>query len=454
MTSKPELAKQKLESILNDMSSNHWLFSNAPGHAFMRQGLGKLDFYDTMRLVLAMGKGTTADELNDYFDLDPDRIPSKSALVQRRKQISLSAFEYLFEEFSSSFPQITNRFKGRSVLAADGCHVVYSTNAEIIEDFKKPRLIDHKGYNHMHLNGFVDVFSKAFLDVMVQPGQDPDERQALHQMLDHYKPDRPEDSIITADRGYESYDLLFHCELRHFSYVFRLKDPDSGKCILSSFKDELPNDQEEYDVTVRRFFTDKKNKVMKQQDSVYLYMNPNKNVPHFYELLGDRHLLYLTFRVLRIRTADNTYEYIITNLPHEFDLEDIKCCYHARWGIELAFRYLKHAAGLLHFHSKKTEYLRQEIYATLTMYNFGIFLANEAAMMNRTIERDPDNKYTYEVDFSTALRTARKYFLRDTLTKPVDIIRLLCKYVHAVKEEFRLFPRNLRGIGAIRFNYR
>ena len=69
-------------------------------------------------------------------------------------------------------------------------------------------------------------------------------------------------------------------------------------------------------------------------------------------------------------------------------------------------------------------------------------------------ERDPDNKYTYEVDFSTALRTARKYFLRDTLTKPVDIIRLLCKYVYAVKEEFRLFPRNLRGIGAIRFNYR
>ena len=88
------------------------------------------------------------------------------------------------------------------------------------------------------------------------------------------------------------------------------------------------------------------------------------------------------------------------------------------------------------------------------MYNFGIFLANEAAMMNHSIERDPDNKYTYEVDFSTALRTARKYFLRDTLTKPVDIIRLLCKYVYAVKEEFRLFPRNLRGIGAIRFKYR
>lgn len=309
MTAKSEIANQTLESILTDMSKKHWLFSNNPGHAFMRQGLGKLDFYNTMRLILSMGKGTTSDEINDYFDLDPDRITSQSAFIQRRKQISLSAFEYLFDEFSSSFPQITNRFKGRSILAADGCHVVYSTNAEIIEDFNKPRLIDHKGYNHMHLNGFVDVFSNAFLDVMIQPGQHPDERQALHEMLDHYKPDHPEDSIITADRGYESYDLLFHCELRHFSYVFRVKAPDSGKCILSSFEKELPKNQEEYDVTIRRFFTDRSSTIMKHQKDVYLYMNPNKNIPHFYELLGEGHLVPLSFRALKIKTADDSYHY-------------------------------------------------------------------------------------------------------------------------------------------------
>lgn len=40
----------------------------------------------------------------------------------------------------------------------------------------------------MHLNGFVDVISKAFLDVVIQPGQQPDEREALHSMLDHSHP--------------------------------------------------------------------------------------------------------------------------------------------------------------------------------------------------------------------------------------------------------------------------
>ena len=418
MNEKPELAKKKIESILTNMAENHWLFTNDPGHAFMRQNLGKLDFYNTMRMLLCMGKETTTNEIINYFDMDVDKIPSQSALIQRRKQINLSAFKYLFDEFSSAFPQITHKFKDHCILAGDGTHVVYTTNAEIIEDFNKPRLADYKGYNHMHLNGLVDVTSKAFLDFIIQPGQQPDERAALHEMLHHFKPDCPDKYIITADRGYESYDLIFHCELKKFSYVFRMKSPDVPTSILSSFIDQFPLDQEEFDVTIERFFTDRYSGIMKEQTSVYHYMNPNKNVPHFYQLLGDQHLVYIQFRVLKIKTADDTYEYVISNLPHDFDIVDIKCCYQARWGIELSFRYLKHAAGLLYLHSRKPEYLKQEIYATLTMYNFGVFLANEAADANQNIDRDPGNKYLYEIDFSTAIRTARDYFLRKPDDKP------------------------------------
>ena len=118
MNDYPSNVKQKLNSIIADMSEHHWLFSNNPGHNFMQ-------------------------------------------------------------------------FKDHYILACDGCHVVYTTNSEIIEDYNKPRLIDYKGYNHMHLNGFVDVISKAFLDIVIQPGQKPDERQAFHMMLDHFSPENP-----------------------------------------------------------------------------------------------------------------------------------------------------------------------------------------------------------------------------------------------------------------------
>ena len=116
MNDYPSNVKQKLNSIIADMSEHHWLFSNNPGHDFMRQHQGKLSFYDTMRLIIGMGKGTTNDEIMDYFDMVPDLIPSQSAFNQRRSQISLSAFEYLFSEFSSSFPATTNKFKDHCIL--------------------------------------------------------------------------------------------------------------------------------------------------------------------------------------------------------------------------------------------------------------------------------------------------------------------------------------------------
>ena len=383
---------------------NHWLFSKNPGHDFTRQHLGKLSFYDTMRLIISMGKGSTNDEIMDYFDLDPDLIPSQSAFCQRRRQISLSAFEYLFLEFSSSFPSTTDKFKDHCILACDGCHVVYATNSDIIEDYNKPRLIDYKGYNHMHLNGFVDVISKAFLDVVIQPGQQPDEREALHSMLDHFTPDDPQKYIITADRGYESYDLLFHCELKNLGYVFRVKSPSSPKSILSYYASELPDDLEEFDVTIKRFFTDKSTNIMKSQSDVYRYINPSKNTPHFYELLrkNHSHLYFLQFRVVKIKTA----------------------------GIS-----------------------KTGIYSRLILYNFGIFIANEAAEENRKKKRDGSNKYLYELDFSSALKTARKFFMRRDSGRHIDIIRLMMKYVHAVKDRFRQFQRPLRGISAIHFGY-
>ena len=324
-----------------------------------------------------MGKGNTNDEITDYFDLDSDRIPSQSAFNQRRSQISLSAFEYLFSEFSSAFPATTNTFKDHCILACDGCHVVYTTNSEIIEDFNKPHLIDYKGYNHMHLNGFVDVISKAFIDVVIQPGQKPDERQALHIMLDHFQPDEPSKYIITADRGYESYDLLFHCELKHLSYVFRVKAPSSPKSILSYYKNDLPDEQDEFDVTIKRFLTDKKTNIMRSQSDVYRYMNPSKNIPHFQQLLNHKHLYFMQFRVIKMKVAEDSYE-----LPMK--------------------------------QYRKTK--RRNVVSLTNINMKSIFIRG----------RSSENR----------------------------IIKLIAKYIHAVKSEFRQFSRPLRGIGAIHFGYR
>ena len=71
-----------------------------------------------------------------------------------------------------------------------------------------------------------------------------------------------------------------------------------------------------------------------------------------------------------------------------------------------------------------------EIYGNLILYNFGIFLANEAALEKQKQQLEIEqqhqsqNKYHYQVDFSSALRIARKYFWRDSRTEK-DIIHLI-----------------------------
>ncbi|WP_306756916.1 transposase [Agathobacter rectalis] len=44
--------------------------------------------------------------------------------------------------------------------------------------------------------------------------------------------------------------------------------------------------------------------------------------------------------------------------------------YHLRWGIETSFRELKYAIGLTSFHARKPDFIKQEIYARLLLYNY------------------------------------------------------------------------------------
>ena len=221
--------------------------------------------------------------------------------------------------FSSEVKQKLNSIiEDMCILAFDGCHVVYTTNATLIEDYNKPRLADYKGYNHMHLNGFVDVISKSFLDVVIQPGQHPDEREAMRSMLEHFNPDNPEKYIITTDRGYESYDNIFLCELKKLNYVFRVKAPSSSRSLLSSYSSELPDEQEEFDVKIKRFFTNKKTNIMKEQSDVYHYMNPTKTIPHFEEKSSSHATLRLPSSNWQSHYPQNPFSY--TCLPLHPDM--------------------------------------------------------------------------------------------------------------------------------------
>ncbi len=118
----------------------------------------------------------------------------------------------------------------------------------------------------------------------------------------------------------------------------------------------------------------------------------------------------LTVRVVRMKISDNgsanDYYTICTSLNRfQFPIEKIKDLYHMRWGIETSFRELRYALGLINFHAKKEDFIRQEIYAHFLMYNYC-----ERIAMNVVVEQDAGRKWTYVVNHTMAVHICLDYF--------------------------------------------
>ena len=153
----------------------------------------------------------------------------------------------------------------------------------------------------------------------------------------------------------------------------------------------------------------------------------------------------LTFKSPPIPT-DDTYETVVTNLDTlNFPADELKKRYNMRWGIETSFRELKYTVGLLHFHAKKVEYIYQEVFARLIMYNFTELITSPV------IIQKTDAKYAYKANFSVAVHVCRQFFLGNV--SPPDVEALIRRHVSPVRPG-RSRPRKMTVKHAVSFIYR
>jgi hypothetical protein len=118
-----------------------------------------------------------------------------------------------------------------------------------------------------------------------------------------------------------------------------------------------------------------------------------------------------------------------------------------RWGIETSFRQLKYAVGLSAFHSKKMEYIAQEVFARLIMYNFSERIASYVIVQQKS------SHLTYQLNFTIAVRICRYFFRFSDDQHPPNVEALIGKHILPVRPD-RHFPRNLRFRQAVSFLYR
>ena len=288
----------------------------------------KLSWAGVICLLIGAEGGSLAKELHRAdIDVTPD------AISQRRAQISPETFRDVFQRFNASCEDSGN-FRGYRLLAVDG------TSVNIPRNPKAPSFVQNEsapnGYNQLHLNPLYDLCNKIFYDALIQPEPQKDEIGALIEMIkrNHFS----KKTIIIADRGYESYNVMAHLlEKPNTDFLIRIKQNHSA------MQEVVRLPMFELDCEIGFTITTTQTKEDKEKRYIFLQV-PKKSKPGAKTRRGrwDFPSPYqMKLRIVRFQLETGEFETIATSLPRTFTLEDIRELYHLRWGIETSFRDLK-----------------------------------------------------------------------------------------------------------------
>ena len=432
----PKSIKRTLKRCIKELSSHPELYCKNPGKDFTRKR--KLPLEQVVKSVLSMTGKSLRGELMDYFGLSLS-MPTVSAFIQQRNKVTHHAFETLFHTFTDTIDE-QSLFKGYRLLAVDGSDLHTPTNKDEKDSFYEGAN-GQKPYNLFHLNALYDLQSRVYTDAIVQGRKCENEHKAFVTMVDRDTVSIP--TIYIADRGYESYNNMAHIIEKGQKFLIRVRDSKKN-CLISGL--ELP-DQDEFDVQCYIGLTRQQTKQVKNSNLKYIaHTSPFDFLPQTSRKSIIMQPYYISFRVVRFKLTEDTYEVLLTNLTEdEFSVPELKELYAMRWGIETSFRDLKYTLALSYFHSKKTENILQEIFARLTMYNFAELITSHVVVKRK------NRKHSYRINFAAAVHICRNFFLKNI--SPPDVEALLLMHLLPVRQR----SANLRKVSsksAPSFTYR
>ena len=328
------------------------------------------------------------------------------------------------------------------LIACDGSAADIFRNPDAPDTFFEPNGKSSRGFNQIHINAFFSILDRRFTNLVIQPGRKRNEYAAFCEMVDAAGSSGPP-TIYFADMGYASYNNFAHViENRQF-FLIRCNDKRLAG-ILGRPVDGL----REMDMHVDRILTRsqaRKKRLHPELSDNYRYTC--MAVPMDY--LDEKHPEYdISLRIVRFEIAPGSFENIITNLPDiEFDFDDFKDLYHLRWDEENSFRDLKYPLCLTAFHSKKYEYIVQEVWARAILHNFSSAIASSVVIEKK------DSLYEYQPNFSEACKTCRDFLrIHDGITK-MDVESLIAQNTEPIRPG-RTFARQHRFKLPFSFCYR
>lgn len=200
----------------------------------------------------------------------------------------------------------------------------------------------------------------------------------------------------------------------------------------------------QFDMDVHLTLTRKQSKQAKACSGIYKFLTNNST----FDYLKQNESYPITLRVVRFPLPEDSHACVITNLPRDtFPMDELKKLYGMRWGIETSFRELKYAIGLSCLHAKKVEYIKQEIFARLLLYNFCEIITMHVVIQQKS------TKHIYQVNYTLAIHICRHFLRFHTNISPPDVEMLIQKNVLPVRPG-RSDPRKVKPKSVVSFLYR
>lgn len=401
----------------------------------------KLSFIDDMKLIMSMGSSSIKEEMYKYFDYSLNTV-SAPGFVESRVKIKEEAFKYLLDYMNKAYP-CDKTYKGYRLLAVDGSDITISTDKNDYETYEsnKNKSI---GFNNLHLNGLFDILNHRYLNAIIQGLINENEKQAMIDLAKNYKGDK---AIFIADRGYEVYNIFENIRNTENYFLIRIKDYASNH---SSRAMKSIKHNSEFDVEVEVTFTRKQTNEIKANPNKFICLTQGQN----FDFLNDDIDYYdAKYRFVRIKIdgKDEKYETLVTNLSKDdFSSNDIKELYKLRWEIEVSYKHLKYSVNLNALHSKRRDFIKQEIWARMVMFNISMIIIDD--IQEKKIKKNERNKYEYKICISKAIHLICGSIKRKGGVPP-NLIELIAKEILPIRPG-RKSKRNTKPHSFVSFNYR
>lgn len=405
----------------------------------------KLPLPTLLHFLLNMeGNSLNAEIFNNFPNID-ERMTA-SAFIQQRAKLKPEVFKVLLHEFNSTMTDIKT-LKGLRVYAIDGSDFCTPLNKEsrwyIPNHYTRKDGQEAKGTCLLHGNFLYDLLNKQYMDV----NETRDERDGAIRLIEEISD--IEHSLTIMDRGYYGFNMIEHCNRSGGYYVMRVP----VNCIkeIGALPDEALDADMEIKVSTKsvqfcRLYGYHKINVQKHPDKEYSENTANTRWDFEEKCV-------IKFRVCKFKINDTAtdkeaWEVLITNLPRDlFSLKEMKNLYWYRWGIETSFRSLKYALGSINFHSRKDNFILQELYAHLVMFNA---VSRAAAVIPASAS---ETGHIYTVDFKMVAHVFKTYFRSYNKAPPEDMYADMTHYRHMIKDGQHSM-RQLKPKSAVYFTYR